>query len=71
MLIIKAKDGKTDTPCMVEFKGNYESVMNEYRAAIASTAEAILKPFSEDEKKVIKSEIARIYAECMGYLVKA
>lgn len=71
MLIIKAKDGKTDTPCMVEIKGDYESVMNEYRAAIAATAEAILRPFSEDEKKVAKSEIARIYAECMGYLVKA
>lgn len=71
MLIIKAKDGETDTPCMVEIKGNFESFMNEYRAAITATADAILKPFSEDEKKVVKSEIARLYAECMGYLVKA
>lgn len=71
MLIIKAMDGKTYTPCMVEIKGNFESFMNEYHAAITSTAKAILEPFSEDEKKVIKSEIARLYAECMEYLVKA
>lgn len=71
MLTIKAKDGKTHTPCMVELKGDFESIMNEYRAAIASTAEAILRPFSEDEKKTVKSEIAKIYADCMGYLVKA
>lgn len=71
MLIIKAKDGKSDTSCLVEIKGDCESIMNEYRAIIFAVARGIVEPIRDEaDRGIIKSELMRMYAEAASNLCK-
>ena len=63
MIKVKAEDGEKSTMVWCELQGRGGAIMNEYRAITKAIGTAFIEKMSDDDKKLAKSEIIRMFAE--------